>query len=120
MVCSGNSTWEILRGVGDLGNENQFVFSFPFLLVQTNFFTVSELFFIIKCISIISFPFQYHYCTCNYICIVKLHVYLYKLVAEYIIHHHLIHLSLGRLCYVGIRGCWYGPFRAERGACFCT
>ena len=26
MQCSGNSTWEILRGVGDLRNENQFVF----------------------------------------------------------------------------------------------
>ena len=47
MECSGNSTWEILRGVGDLGNENQFVFSFPCLLVQTNFLPVSELFFII-------------------------------------------------------------------------
>ena len=66
MECSGNSTWEIIRGVGDLGNENQFVF------------TVSGLFFIIKCILINSFSFQYHYCTCNYICIVQLHVYLYN------------------------------------------
>ena len=57
MECNGNLTWEILRGIGDLGNEYQFVFFLSFLLVQTNVFTVSELFFIIKCTGINSFSF---------------------------------------------------------------
>ena len=34
MECNGNLTWEILRGIGDLGNEYQFVFSAIF--VSTN------------------------------------------------------------------------------------